>query len=277
MNAETTRTTVSGVDLRVAGEGTPVMLLHGIGGAAETFGPQLSGLSSDHRVLAWDAPGYAGSADLPGEPDLDDYVAAVLTVLHDLGAEPAHLLGVSWGGVIATRLALTAPQVMRSLILADSSRGSGRTEAGTAAMTGRVEELATLGADAFAASRAPRLVAAGADPAVAEHVTTLMSRVRLPGYTNAARVMARTDHSADLGDIDVPTLVVVGAEDAVTGVDESRCLAGSIPAARLCEIPGAGHAANQERPDEFNDAVLHFLTGIDQGTGIDQRAAGGHT
>lgn len=276
MSAEMVRTTVSGVDVCVSGSGTPVMVLHGIGGSAESFTAQLSGLSHNHRVIAWDAPGYAASADLPGEPTLDDYVQSVLAVLRELDAEPAHLLGVSWGGVLATRTALRAPEAVRSLVLADSSRGSGRTEAGKTAMAARVEELATLGAPAFAASRTPRLIAPGADPAVVEHVTTLMSRVRLPGYANAARVMAETDHSADLGDIDAATLVVVGAEDAVTGVAESRCLAGGIPAARLSEIPGAGHAANQESPAVFNEEVLRFLAGIDQEVGIVHRTTERH-
>ncbi|MEV0081911.1 alpha/beta fold hydrolase [Saccharopolyspora sp. NPDC050642] len=262
------RTKVSDVDFVVAGSGTPLVLLHGIGGAADAFDAQLSGLAGDHRVIAWDAPGYGGSADLPGEPDLDAYADAVVSALRGLDAEPAHLLGVSWGGVIATRVAIKAPEVLRSLILADSSRGSGRTADGRKAMAARVRELTSHGADAFAAARGPRLVAPGADPAVRERVVALMSRVRPRGYRNAARVMAATDHSAQLAVITTPTLVVVGAEDAVTGVAESRVLAEEIPHARLVEIPGAGHAANQERPAEFNAAVRAFLAELDTRGGV---------
>ncbi|RRO20022.1 alpha/beta fold hydrolase [Saccharopolyspora rhizosphaerae] len=256
------------MDVVEAGSGTPLVLLHGIGGAAEAFDAQLAGLADRHRVIAWDAPGYGRSADLPGEPDLDAYADAVIAVLDGVDAEPAHLLGVSWGGVIATRVALRAPELLRSLVLADSSRGSGRTTEGRAAMGARVEELRSRGAGAFAAVRAPRLTASGAEQPVVERVTALMSRVRLPGYRNAARVMAATDHSARLPLVVTPTLVVVGTEDQVTGVAESRALAERIPGARLVEIDDAGHAANQEKPGEFNAAVRDFLAEVDARGGV---------
>lgn len=262
------RRNVSDVDVVEAGAGTPVMLLHGIGGAAEAFNAQLSGLGGDHRVIAWDAPGYGRSANLPGEPDLDAYADAVIAVLHGLDAEPAHLIGVSWGGVIATRVAIRAPELLRSLVLADSSRGSGRTVEGRKAMAARVEELRTRGAGAFAAVRGSRLTAPGAEQPVVDQVVAQMSRVRLPGYRNAARVMAATDHSARLPLVVTPTLVIVGAEDQVTGVAESRALSEQIPDARLIELSGAGHAANQEKPAEFNAAVRGFLAEVDARGGV---------
>lgn len=259
------RTRVSDVDVLAAGAGTPLLLLHGIGGAAEAFDAQLSGLADAHRVLAWDAPGYGGSAVLPGQPDLDDYADAVVAVLRGLAAAPAHLLGVSWGGVIATRVALRAPEVLRSLVLADSSRGSGRTADGRAAMAARARDLAESGPAAFAARRGPRLVAPDADPAVLDRVVSLMSRVRPTGYGHAARVMADTDHSDRLAAIDLPVLVLVGEHDAVTGVAESRELADRIPGARFAVVPGAGHAANQENPARFNAEVRRFLAEVDGG------------
>lgn len=258
-----TRYRASEVELRMSGSGVPVMLLHGIGGAAESFEPQLTGLAERHRVIAWDAPGYGGSADLPGHPVLDAYAEAVVHLLEELEDPPAHLVGVSWGGVIATRVALKAPDLLRSLVLAGSTRGSGRTAEAAAAMAARVDELAAKGPGAFAAVRGPGLLGSGADPVVAENVVSLMSRVRLQGYRNAARVMAATDHSTHLSGITVPALVLVGSEDRVTGVGESRFLARQIPGAQLVELTGAGHAANQEAPDAFNAALLRFFAEVD--------------
>ncbi|WP_308283061.1 alpha/beta fold hydrolase [Pseudonocardia nigra] len=256
----TERVHLPGIDVLVAGAGAPVLLLHGIGGAAEAFTPQLTGLADRHRVIAWDAPGYGGSADPLPSADLDHYADEALRVLRALDAEPAHVVGVSWGGVIATRLALRHPGAVRSLTLADSSRGSGRTAAGRRGMARRVEDLAALGPRAFAHLRGPALVAPGGDPAP---VLATMSRVRLPGYTAAAASMAATDHSGNLGRIDVPTLVLVGEHDTVTGVAESRALAAGIPGARFALVPAAGHAANQEQPERFDAALGAFLADVD--------------
>jgi pimeloyl-ACP methyl ester carboxylesterase len=85
-----------------------------------------------------------------------------------------------------------------------------------------------------------------------------MAQVRLPGYRAAAEFMAATDTAARLPAISVPTLVLVGEHDVVTGVDESRLLADRIPGARLVVVPGAGHAALTERPAAVAGAVLDF-------------------
>lgn len=256
------RVRVAETDVRVSGSGAPVLMLHGIGGAAESFAEQLSGLAG-YRALAWDAPGYGGSPNLPGEPELDDYAETVVSVLRGLDVAPAHLLGVSWGGVIATRVAIKAPAVLRSLVLADSSRGSGRTARGRAAMADRVEDLRRRGARAFAESRGPRLAAPDADARVVEQIVALMSRLRLTGYRSATGAMAATDHSEQLASVATPTLVVVGDQDRVTGLEESRALADGIPGARFEVIRGAGHAANQEKPDVFNAVVRKFLSDVD--------------
>lgn len=240
-----------------------VLLLHGIGGARTAFDPQVSALAAGYTAVAWDAPGYGESPDPVAAPGMSGYAKAAAELIGEVGG-PAHVVGVSWGGVIATRLALEYPESVRSLVLADSTRGSGRTPAGAAAMLARADELETVGAEEFSRRRAGRLVAESAGESVVEQVRQTMARVRLPGYRYAAESMAETDHSGRLDEIAVPTLVVVGAEDRVTGVAESQVLAAGIPSARLVIVPDAGHAANQERPDEFNRLLLDFLAEVDK-------------
>lgn len=243
---------------------TPVLLLHGIGGSADTFAgvaPQLA--AAGHRAIAWDAPGYGASPD-PG-PDVTGadspgaYVEVVADLLDALGVRRAHLVGVSWGGVIATHVAARRPGLVASLALVDSTRGSGTAPEKAAAMRGRVTELAEQGPEEFAAVRTPRLLADGADPAVAAEVQRQMATVRLPGYAGAAEMMAQSDTGPLLAELRVPTLVLVGDQDRVTGVEESRLLAREIPGARLVVVEGAGHAAVQERPDRVGEALLAFL------------------
>lgn len=252
---------IDGIRVQTRGAtGSPVLFLHGIGGAAASFRGQLDALGETQRALAWDAPGYGESADPASAPGMEGYADLAASVL---GGEPTHVVGVSWGGVIATRLAARHPALVRSLVLADSTRGSGRTPEGAAAMRARAGELASAGAAEFARIRGPRLVSPFAAPSVVDGVVTTMARVRLPGYRFAAESMADTDHGALLPRLAVPTLVLVGAEDRVTGVAESRRIANAVPGARLEILPHAGHAANQERPEEFNRIVSEFFAAVE--------------
>ena len=252
---------VSAVHVARSGAGDPVLLLHGIGGSADSFAPQVPAFARRHLVLSWDAPGYARSADPDRPPGMSGYAAAAASLLPEIG--PAHVLGVSWGGVIATRLALEYPHLVRSLVLADSTRGSGRTAATRAAMLARPADLERLGAAKFAARRGPRLVSPAAPPALVRRVVdTMASSIRMPGYGYAASSMAQTAHDRVLPSLTVPVLVVAGRQDTVTGVRESAAIAAAIPGARLAVIEQAGHLANQEQPDEFNARAEDFWKGL---------------
>lgn len=243
-----------------AGTGPDVLLLHGIGGSADTFAPQLDALKNDFRLLAWDAPGYARSTD-PGQPmSLDDYADVAAEVIRAYCSDGAHVLGMSWGGIIAVHLAHRHPELVRSLILGDSTVGSASSESKVAEMRGRAEELQQLGPQEFARRRSVRLLSTAAPDDLRKQAETIMAdAVRLPGYGYAAETMATTDHTGVLASIDTPTLVLCGDEDQVTGQPASQPLAGGIPGAVFVTVRGAGHLANQERPEAFNAWVSSFI------------------
>ncbi len=258
LSAATRIRVAGGISLTDEGEGRPVLLLHGIGGSARSCAALASVLAGHGiRALAWDAPGYGDSAD-PSGPDDTDYPARVVDVLDDLALGQVDLFGTSWGGVIATVVAARYPERVRTLVLADSTRGSGTRPERAAALRARATELAAPGAERFAAGRAPRLVAPGCDPRVAAAVRAEMAQVRLPGYRGAAEFMAATDTADLLPGLRQPTLVLVGEHDEVTGVPESRLLADSVPGARFRLVTGAGHAAVTERPADVAAAMLEF-------------------
>lgn len=247
------------------GTGPTVLCLHGIGSSSAAFEPQVAALAGELRLLAWDAPGYAASDDPDAPLDLDGYADAAAAVLRDRGAAPAHVLGVSWGGVVAIRLALRHPDLVRSLVLADSSRGSGQSPEQAAAMRDRVRQLEQDGIDAFSRARGPRLVTEQAPVELVERVVaTMRDAVRLPGYGHAAESMAATDLTAELGGVDVPTLVLCGDGDTVTGIPESQALAGGIADAVFVTLRGAGHLANQESPEAFNAWLSAFVQIIER-------------
>ena len=248
------------VHVETAGSGGPLLLcLHGIGSSSAAFAPQLAELSAHVRVVAWDAPGYGRSAD-PREPlDLDGFADAAAALIREHGTS-AHVLGVSWGGVIALRLASRHPELVDSLIVADSSAGSGTDPAKAAAMRQRAAELAELGPRAFAERRGPRLVSPDAPPELVRRVVdTMAASVRLPGYAYAAEAMAAADLRPELPAITAPALVLCGDQDTVTGVDAAQVIAGTLHKTAYVIVKDAGHLANQEQPAHFNAWVLSHL------------------
>lgn len=240
------------------GTGDPVLMLHGIGGNANSCAPLAAELAArGHATYRLDAAGYGRSADPAGVHH--DHAGDVLTVLDDIDPDrPVHLVGTSWGGVVALEVARRRPGRVRTLVLADSTRGSGTSPARAAAMRDRVPALRAAGPERFAAERAPKLTAPDAAEDVRARVAADMAAVRPAGYAAAAECMASTDHGPILHTLAVPTLVVVGEHDRVTGVAESQLLADAIPGARLTVVTGAGHAAIQEQPRLVAGALVRF-------------------
>lgn len=248
------------VHVEEAGDRGPLLLcLHGIGSSSASFAPQFAELSALLRVVAWDAPGYGKSPDPAAALTLDDFADAAAAVIRERGTG-AHVLGVSWGGVIALRLATRHPGLVTSLIVADSSPGSGTDGARAEAMRARAVELAELGPRAFAEARGPRLVSPGApDELVRRVVDTMAGAVRLPGYAYAVESMASADLRAELPTVAAPTLVLCGDQDTVTGPEASQAIAGSVPRTACVIVKDAGHLANQEQPGRFNAWLLAHL------------------
>ncbi|WP_231611127.1 alpha/beta fold hydrolase, partial [Rhodococcus sp. CX] len=127
-------------------------------------------------------------------------------------------------------------------------------------MRARAADLDRSGPADFARRRAPRLLSADAPRHLVDRATAIMAEsVRLPGYGHAAESMAATDHTGDLEKIDVPTLVLCGDADTVTGIPASQVLAGGVRGAVFVTVRGAGHLANQERPEAFGAWIESFV------------------
>lgn len=249
----------------VGGTGVPVLLLHGIGGNAHSFDTLAALLASTHRTIAWDAPGYGDSPDPVRPPGVAGYLGAVAELLTATGGS-AHIVGTSWGGVIATYLAARRPDLVRSLTLLDSTRGSAVDPARAEAMRARPADLQRSGATEFARQRAGRLPAPNAPAVVRSLVEHHMAQIRVPGYRGAAEFMASADTGPLLATITPPALVLVGEHDRITGVPESQLLAARIPGARFATVPDAGHSAVQEQPQLIADLLTEFFDDVERST-----------
>jgi pimeloyl-ACP methyl ester carboxylesterase len=238
-----------------------VVLLHGIGSNAGSFIPLMTALPATFDVVAWNAPGYAASKPLDmASPSPRDYAAALSTLLKELGLARIVLVGHSLGVLFAASLA--ANDSVRVAALALLSPALGYCGAADTALPpkvqDRIDEIETLGPQAFAAKRAARLVyEPGRKPQVLGAVRDAMAAVNTSGYVQAVRALGAGDLLADAARIAAPTLVAVGAEDVVTPPANARSLYAALAnPAGYHEIANAGHALAQEDPV----AVAQLLT-----------------
>lgn len=214
-------------------------------------------LGTDFTCLAPDLPGY-GDSPPPAGAGLAPILDAVADVLDE---EPAHVLGVSFGALLALALAHYHPRLVRSLTLSDATLGRAylADREREKWLQGRLDLSQNL--QAISMQRAAEIAAPGASIQVVEEIARHMRRARPEGYMAVARSIAATDAKPWLASIEAPALVLCGEDDQVTGAAVSQTLADSLSCASLHTIPNAGHAPHIEQPDEFARVVREFLRG----------------
>ena len=254
---------VSGIELayRDEGAGPPILLIHAFPLSSAMWEDQIDSLSARFRVIAPDLRGFGATARGTGAAGIDQYADDLASLLDQLKIERATVAGLSMGGYIAFALLRRHPARVERLILADTRAGSDSDQA----RQGR-ESSAQLaeaeGAGAIATQMLPKLLVAGATDEVRDEVRKIIATNDRAGVAAALRAMAaRPDSTPMLASIDVPTLIIVGSEDALTPPSESRAMNAAIGGSRLVELAGAGHLSNLEAPDAFNAAIEEFIIG----------------
>jgi pimeloyl-ACP methyl ester carboxylesterase len=246
----------AGVDvLRRTGSqsGTPVFLLHGVGSNGSSFAPLMQALDPVLDVYAWDAPGYGASTPLVlASPHPSDYADALNRVLDALELGRVILVGHSLGSLFAGSFAATRPARVAALALLSPALGY-RVATGAALppnVQSRIDDLERLGPQAFAASRAARLVhGPETKPEVLARVRSAMAALNKTGYAQAVRALGHGDLLADAARITAPSFVAIGAEDAVTPPAGARTLHAVLSHPRgYQEFAATGHALPQEAP-----------------------------
>ncbi|MCU1361737.1 MAG: alpha/beta hydrolase [Ilumatobacteraceae bacterium] len=242
-----------------------VVLLHGLGGSRISWEPQLAGLSDEYRVVAWDMPGYGESAPLEGTMTFDalaDAVAdAVDSLVVELGDGRVHLVGISFGGMIAQYAAARHPGAVQTLTLLSTSAKFGLD--GTGPDQWRAARLAPLDLGLEPVDFAERVLGGLAGP----HITTeafngqvaAMARITGAALRRSIDCLITHDSRSLLPSIVAPTLCMVGELDDETPPAYAMGVADLVPHARLVMIEGAGHLLNVEAPDAVNDAIVDHI------------------
>jgi pimeloyl-ACP methyl ester carboxylesterase len=252
---------INGIQLyyEVHGQGFPLVLLHGFAGTAQSWAPQISALSARYRLILYDARGHWRS-ESPKDPRAysQEIAASDLSALLDhLGVQKAIVGGLSMGGVVAMTFYQRYHARVRALILADTGPGFKNPEAREAWNRSREEAARLLERDGIQAF-------ADSPHAALDYYTTREVMLQLDpvglAHTNRG---ALTFHDSSLIDqlptIAVPTLIIVGDSDT-DFVPASAYMQRKISGSELVVIEAAGHGANVDQPEAFNQALLDFLS-----------------
>jgi pimeloyl-ACP methyl ester carboxylesterase len=242
---------------QVSGEGMPLVFVHGFTTTAEFWREQVEPFSSGYRVIRINLPGHGVSP----QPEGRDYTIAafvddVVKVFHTLKIEDAIVIGLSMGGTVAQNFALAHPEHVRALVLVGATPHGLGEDVNVNNVLKAIEELGVVVASQNVIDRSFGHAASADLLAFARNEVA-----QTPAFVarQAIASLNASDSRARLGEIRVPTLVVVGNEDIITPPSESAALAQGIADSRLEVIAGAGHFPMLEQPQTFNRLLADFL------------------
>lgn len=258
----------------VAGEGPPVVLVHGLTGAASNFVSLAPLLARRFRVLVPELPGHGGSQALPAAPNLDAFAEPIRDVAAAEGMLPAVFVGHSLGGLVSLRLAMRRPESVRGLVLAGCAGIASATRWAEFWLTffGRLQLGRKIAPYRELIAERPRLrhgpfgYWGASDPealAPAQVEGFLAGPGRHTDTWSAMEVLVRDDPRIDLERVTAPALVLWGARDHQVPIDDAFEFARRLRAP-LRTIADCGHLLVGERPDACADAIEAFLDRIGQ-------------
>ncbi|MDF0496341.1 alpha/beta fold hydrolase [Bradyrhizobium yuanmingense] len=242
----------------------PLIFLHGIGGAARAWRRQLATFGDRFRAIAWDMPGYGGSAPL-ASVSIAALAEALQQFIAQLGVSRPVLVGHSIGGMIVQKWLVQFPNLARAVVLAQTSPAFGKADGDwqksfIAARLGPLDRGETM--KSLAPSLVKELVGDDPDPNGMEIARECMGSVPEASYRAMMLALIGFDQRSTLGNISVPTLLLSGSKDNNAPAPMMAKTATFIPGAEYVELAGVGHLANLERPDAFDEALGRFLNSL---------------
>jgi 3-oxoadipate enol-lactonase len=249
------------------GKGQTLLFVHGFPLNHAMWHLQFDPFSKSYRVLAPDLRGFGESSVTPGVVTMENMADDLHGLLHGaMVSGPVVFCGLSMGGYVAWQFFRKYRPQLRALILCDTRATPDSPEAAAGRAT-LAEAVLAKGAEAAYDATLPKLVSPKTMerwPDLVANLRSMVLRNKRAGIAAALHGMAeRPDCSDLLPQIDVPTLVICGQDDAITPPDEMQKMASTIPHAQFVRIPNAGHMAPMENPDAVNGAIHRFLISLE--------------
>lgn len=261
------RIRVNGVELYYEEHGSgseTIFFSHGLLMSCRMFDDQVSMLKDRYRCIAFDHRGQGQSEITRDGYDMDTLYEDAAALIETLGGAPCHFAGLSMGGFVGLRLAIRRPDLLKSLLLLETSADPEPSENISRyklfAFVARWTGPAIVGNQIMKIMFGRKFLN---DPAQAglrrEWLQRLSSINRIGGVRATYGVISRQGVYDEIGNIHTPTLIIVGDQDVATPLPKSQHLHEAIPNSQLIVIPGAGHSSTIEEPTAVNAAINDFL------------------
>ena len=245
------------------GDGPAIVFSHGLLMDGSMFAPQVQALRGAWRCITWDERGHGQTADPQRCEPFSYYDSAndLAALLDHLGVKTAVLAGMSQGGYLSLRCALTHPALVRALVLIDTQA----LQEDPAKMAGHealIQAWLTGGLTDDIAAVVARTILGEGWPGTPQWQAK-WRQFTVPNLMQCFTTLGSRDDISDrLGAITVPALVVHGTLDHAIDVARAQAMADALPHARMVQVPGAGHAANLTHPEPVNAALTAFLASL---------------
>ncbi|MBB6306046.1 alpha/beta fold hydrolase [Xanthobacter tagetidis] len=245
------------IAFRRAGAGPAVLLIHSLGTHGGLWAGTLTALADRFSLVAMDCRGHGGSTNRTGF-SVEAVAQDARALMEHLGYERFHVAGISMGGLMAVRLAASAPDRVASLVLAGAYAGVGA--AGPPRLAATRALLADTSMGAFGAAYAADTLLPASPEVARALVAEAIAGMSADDYLDTLAAILTADVSALLPSIAAPALVLTGQEDRRAPVEAGRRLSEDLPQGSFEVMPGAGHLALLDQPASFNRRLLDFFT-----------------
>ncbi len=245
------------------GSGAPLLLLHGLGSSTRDWEYQIPAFAARYEVITVDVRGHGRSEKPPGPYSLPLFAADILALMRRLEIVPAHVVGISMGGMIAFQMAAQSPEAFRSMVIVNSAPELRlRTLAERLQAAQRMAIVRLLGMRRMGRFLAGRMFPRPEQADIRRTFEARWAENDRRAYLEAFKALLDWSVAEALPRMDIPALIVA-AEADYTPVETKRAYAARMPRARVVVIPDSRHGTPVDQPQRFNQAVLDFLARVE--------------
>jgi pimeloyl-ACP methyl ester carboxylesterase len=246
----------------IHGDGETLILIHGLGSSSQDWELQLPSFTEHYQVITSDLRGHGRSNKPPGPYSMKLFANDIADLIRELGIGPAHILGISLGGMVAFQLVLDYPDLVQSLVITNSTVDMvPKTLNERLALWKRVWIVRLMGMKKMGQVLAERFLPDPDQEELREVFIQRWGENDKKAYLESLKGIVGWSVLDRLNEIRCPTLII-GADGDYFPVEEKEAYASMIPSAKLVIVENSLHALPAEKPNEFNSIVLDFLLEI---------------